>query len=462
MRHWPVVLLAACLACSSDPLSGTHSSDAGTSDDPSSAGDGDDEPGDGDGDEPPGDGDQVPGDGDGDGETGDGDGTQADDAAVPPGEPDAGDGDTVSPEGLHHPGILVNRGMLDFVKGKIDADAEPWRGALEQAQDSKYGSLSYEAQPRANVECGSYSNPDNGCSEEKSDCVAAYTHALLWYHTGDEAHAEKAIEIMNAWSSTIEQHTNSNAPLQAAWVAEVFPRAAEIIRYTYDGWAEADIEQFETMLRDVYLPLLIDGSSSNGNWELSMIEAVMNIGIFIDDKGVFDKGVKMWRERVPAYVYLTSDGPTPVPPPRGNKTGEALIGFWYNQRTFVDGLSQETCRDLGHVQYGLAAILNAAETARIQGVDLYGEEQERIRATLGFHAKYINGEPVPDWLCNGALKDARADPMWEIGYNHYATTLHYDMPQTRALTMSIRPSGADHHMVWETLTHGDIGGAGLH
>jgi hypothetical protein len=221
------------------------------------------------------------------------------------------------------------------------------------------------------------------------------------------------------------------------------------------------VQRFADMLRNVYLPLIKNGSSSNGNWELSMIEAVINIGVFTDDRATFDKGVKMWRERVPAYFYLESDGATPVPPPRGNKTGNALIGFWYNQRTFVNGLAQETCRDLGHTQYGLAATINAAETAYLQGVDLYGEQKDRLRHAMGFHAKYINGEPVPSWLCGGSLKDKSADPMWEIGFNHYGRRLGIGMAQTQALTNRIRPGGATHHMDWEVLTHGDLGRVGV-
>jgi hypothetical protein len=358
-----------------------------------------------------------------------------------------------------HPGILVNHGMLDFVKAHIDQ--APWKGALAKLKGDWRGSLDYQPHARETVECGSYSNPDVGCSDEKNDCVAAYTHALLWFHTGESAHAEKAIQIMNAWSSTIKGHTNSNAPLQSAWVAETFPRAAEIIRYTYDGWPTDEAERFETMLKNVYQPMVENGSSSNGNWETSMIEAALNIAVYNDDEALFQKAIEMWRERTPAYIYLESDGATPVPPPRGNKTGNALIGFWYNQTTFVNGLSQETCRDFSHTQYGLAGIINAAETAFIQGVDLYAEEAERLRQGLGFHAKYINGAAVPDWLCGGALKDVYGAPMWEIGYNHFVTRLGGTMPQTETLTMKVRPTGADHHMAWETLTHGNIGWAGL-
>jgi hypothetical protein len=361
-----------------------------------------------------------------------------------------------------HPGVLVDRAQLDFVKGKIKAGAQPWKAAFDAAASSKYGALSYKPGAIAHVKCGSYSNPDIGCSAEKDDAAAAYTHALLWYFTGDTKHAKKAIEIMNDWSSTLKDHSLSNAPLQSAWVASVWPRAAEIIRYTAAGWAAADVARFEKMLHDVYLPEVEDGSGSNGNWELSMIEASMGIGVFLDDHGIFNKAASMWRARVPAYVYLASDGSQPVAPPRGNKnTKSELIDFWYGQSKFVDGLAQETCRDFGHVQLGFAAMTNAAETARIQGVDLYGQEQKRITAAYEFHAKLINGAPVPSWLCGGKLKDASATEMWEIGYNEYAARDGASLPHTKELVEKNRPTGVNHHMVWETLTHAKTGSVGI-
>src|SRR5262249_20201696 len=156
---------------------------------------------------------------------------------------------------------------------------------------------------------------------------------------------------------------------QSAWVAEVFPRAAEIIRYANAGWSDADIAKFGGMLKNVYLPEVVNGTKVNGNWDTSMIEATMNIAIFLDDRPTFDKAVAMWRKRTPAYIYLSSDGALPVQPPNDTKSASSLGGFWYNPTQFVDGLSQESCRDLpnsgtqgfGHAQYGTAAIINAAE-----------------------------------------------------------------------------------------------------
>src|SRR5205809_1688752 len=68
-----------------------------------------------------------------------------------------------------HPGVLVNAGQLAFVKGKIAAGAEPWKTAFHQTQSSRFGSLSYTPHPIATVQCGPYSTPDVGCSDEKND-----------------------------------------------------------------------------------------------------------------------------------------------------------------------------------------------------------------------------------------------------------------------------------------------------
>ena len=313
------------------------------------------------------------------------------------------------------------------------------------------------------VESGPYSRPDIGAGDEKRDVVAAYTHALLWQLTGEKAHAEKAIEIMNAWSAVLREHKGHNAPLQSSWIGSVFPRAAEIIRYTYPEWKPAEIERFSQMLRTAYLPYIEeDRADFNGNWELSMIEAMIAIGVFNDDEALFQKGVSMWRKRVPAYFYLKRDGDLPVPPPLGGKDSkEELIEYWQGQTTFVDGLAQETCRDFGHTFYGLAAMVNAAETARQQGVDLYGEEAERITTAMEFHAAFVLGKPVPRWLRGGRLRISDGST-WEIAFNHYHNRLGMDLPQTEKVILTrARPTGSDHHMNWETLTHADLGTKGL-
>ena len=105
-----------------------------------------------------------------------------------------------------HPGILVNKGMLDFVKAQVAAGAKTAKDALSAAENDDHGKLDYTASPVENVACGpSSSGPGAAdCQNEKDDAAAAYTHALIWYYTGDQKHADVAKAIMDAWSGTMK------------------------------------------------------------------------------------------------------------------------------------------------------------------------------------------------------------------------------------------------------------------
>lgn len=378
-------------------------------------------------------------------------------AAEPARAAPAASAEVAAPTAFTHPGVLVSRGQLDHIRGKVDAGAQPWKSAFDQMKASRYAALDRTPKPRAVVECGSYSDPNHGCTDEREDAIAAYTLALTWYITQDERYAKKAVEIMDAWSGTIKDHTDSNAPLQTGWAGSSWPRAAEIIRYTYDGWAQDKVDRFKTMLRTVYLPKVIGGSNSNGNWELSMVEAAVGISVFLDDKTSYDKAMTKFRGRVPAYVYLESDGGTPkAAPGSGLDTREKIIKYWQGQSTFVNGLTQETCRDFTHTGYGISAISHIAETSRIQGRDLYATDVgERLRYALGFQAKYELGEAPPSWLCGGSVKRGLG-PVTEVGLNALHTRLGQAMTNTQTLTERGRPAGSNNLFVaWETLTHAE-------
>ncbi|TMR24974.1 hypothetical protein ETD86_02325 [Nonomuraea turkmeniaca] len=360
-----------------------------------------------------------------------------------------------APAAFTHPGVLVSRAQLDFVRSKVNAGAQPWKAAYDQMVASSLASLSRTPKPRAVVECGPYSNPNLGCTDERQDALAAYTDALIWYISRDTRYAQKAIQIMDAWSAVITDHTNSNAPLQTGWAGSSWPRAAEIIRYTYTGWSATGVNRFATMLRNVYLPEVINGrATTNGNWELSMMDAAIGIAVFLEDKAAYDKAVSTLRARMPAYIYLTSDGAHPKGPAVSSiDTRSEIVAYWHDQETFVDGLSQETCRDFTHTGYGLAAIAHVAETARIQGQDLYPEIADRLRHALGLHSKYQLGTAVPSWLCGGGLT-LGLGPVTEVGFNALHHRMGIGMTNTQTLTERQRPAGTNNLFVaWETLTH---------
>jgi hypothetical protein len=291
----------------------------------------------------------------------------------------------------------------------------------------------------------------------------------MWAYTRNIAYAKKSIEIMNAWSGSVQKHINANAPLVAAWAAEVWPRAAEIIHHTTPKgtWSGAYVKRFKNMLKRAYLPYIINGrlTLSGGNWELSMAEGVINIAVFLDNPTLFKKGIALWNRRVPAYFYLKSDGNLPRKPPvakslsKKMKTKAQLINFWHTPGKWINGLSQETCRDMIHTNLGIAAAINAAETARLQGVNLYKKQKKRLVEAVELHAGFSKGGSVP--VCGGKLTYAPVTSTYEMAFNHFAHRMHVKMPKTKSLLPKIRPTGTSWVLpfsAWESLTHAYTGG----
>lgn len=367
-----------------------------------------------------------------------------------------------------HPGILSGGAQLNWMAAQVNAGLSPWYGAYVKASTHALGSQTYAPKPLVSVDT-SVAAQQNALM---ADSQAAYTQALLWFITRNPVYADNAIKIMNAWSSTMTGGiTGSNARPSAAWTGDIWPRAAEIIRSSYldaSGkrlWSDSDIATFKNFLITQYLPMVAPGfpyGNYGGNLHASAAAAAMHIGVFNDDATTFLKGVAMWRTTLASYLYMTTDGPNPVPPVNwtaANSTPANLLTLWQGQAPNFNGQSQETCRDLGHVHWGLAALANGAETAFQQGFNLYAESTlgtantTRFQQGLEFNATYQNGATVPATLCKGAINMGSSGATGELAYNALVSRWGLALPQLDAYLSPKRPTGASFFMNWETLTH---------
>lgn len=364
-----------------------------------------------------------------------------------------------------HPGVLVSGEQLEYVKSQLLN--EPFKSAFANLLNSEYANTSWTLQgPPAdlNIDCGGYDHPDKGCTFEDYDAVAAYTQALLFALTGNDEYAKTAIRIMDAYAN-VKSYTNSNAPVQAAWSASKWTRAAEIIIHSNASvWPGTSSNAFIAFLKNIILPHIKNGSNSNGNWEASMIEGILGIAVLTEDEKLFNTAVDLWTSRVPSYLYFHTDGIKPVPfPHRPNGQGPPNTQGWYGQNVYdlrVDGLCQELCRDMEHSQMGISALLNAAETAYIQGVNLFEKEQMRIAAALEFHANILLGAKPGDFVCrNKGVVDATISyPTYEVGFNALHNRMSIDLPTSyKHIIDNVRPIKLPVNRwmnAWETLTHG--------
>ena len=91
------------------------------------------------------------------------------------------------------------------------------------------------------------------------------------------------------------------------------------------------------------------------------------------------------------------------------------------------------------------------------GVFNDAEQGKRIIAALEFQAQYLppNNAQPPQGL------EFHVHPTWEVAYNHCRDRLGFSLPKMSAVLPTIRPTGVNHHMNWETLTHAGMGAVGL-
>ncbi|NQX01476.1 alginate lyase family protein [bacterium] len=348
-----------------------------------------------------------------------------------------------------HPGALSSKAELDFVKGRIQAGAQPWKGEFEQIRNSDLATRGPHG--LANID-----SKNHDANLSRDDAAAAYTQALLWYFSEDEVSARRSIAILNSWAN-LQGFTSGTEQdrLQAGWIGAVFASAAEIMRL-YPGWTAGEIGDLQAMFKKAFYPQLNTASSWNGNVDLTQIDAMMAIAVFNDDETEFRQGLARLKLRSPAYFYLKSDGP--LPRPIAGDGGDPQK-FWSNPAQWIDGLTQETCRDNGHhSQFGLGSALHAAEIAWHQGVDVYSENQQRFTAAMEFMASRFLSGSMQGVCANDVPSPDRYDS-WEIGYNHYHRRRGVALPNTRQLiNEQIRPHARrnEWNLMYETLTHAEL------
>jgi hypothetical protein len=261
------------------------------------------------------------------------------------------------------------------------------------------------------------------------DGNATYQNALMWCITGDEAHAQKAIEILNAWAYALKEITGKDQHLAAGLNGFKFVNAAELMRATYPKWQTKDIGQCERMFKSAIYPVIKDFATfANGNWDAACLKTMMGIAVFCDDREMFDRAVNYFR----------------------NGSGNGRLTHYVINDT---GQCQESGRDQSHTQLGLACLAEACEIAWNQGADLYGEADNRLLKGFEYTARYNLGHDVSFVSCTDTTGKYRHQkiseqargrfrPVFEMVWNHYHYRRGLDAPFTKEVVEKLRPEGA--------------------
>ena len=362
-----------------------------------------------------------------------------------------------------HPGMVVTNADFTRMAQKVAANEQPWKGSYDLLVASANSQSTWG--PRAVGTINRGTSPDN-CALLYNDAAAAYQNALRWKITGDTAHADKAVQILNAWGYTLTAITgNADRFLAAGLYGYEMANAAEIMR-GYPGWAAADFNQFKSMMLAVFYPMnndfLLNHNTANiqnywANWDLCNMASILAIGILCDDQAKIDQAVN----------YFKTGG--------GNGAINNAVPILHSPTL---GQWQESGRDQEHALMGIGLMATICEMAWNQGIDLYGYADRRFMAGAEYVARYNNLKPVPfayySWRSgqgggspntHGGVSNAgqgATRAIWDTIVGHYSHRLGLYIPEVEEKAAATRPDGgpqygnhgsAFDHLGFTTLTH---------
>lgn len=337
-----------------------------------------------------------------------------------------------------HPGLLHGVADLQRIKGFVDNQyGRPYqsyqllqassRASATYTMAGPYPSLTRDPSLTLNgIPGGTIKNGVEG------DCLAAYYNALQYNITGQEAHALKATQILDAYAATTTAIVGADAELNGLY-GFLFANAAELMRYTYPAWPQAKQVQCETMLKNVFYPVLQNfRPCAHGNWDIICMKALLSIAVYSNDTAMFN--------RVVNYFY--------------HGEGNGSID---NYVLTAAGQLQESNRDQPHTMLALGSMAELAEMAFHQGVDLYSASGNAILRGYEYTAKYNLGFTVdyqtaydyceknysdytPEAISSNGRGQLRS--VFEIAYNHFVYRKGQEMPWTLQVLHAMGPEGA--------------------
>lgn len=318
-----------------------------------------------------------------------------------------------------HPGCGLTRSELDRMKEKVLIKESPWIDGWNAMLAESEANSNFNPAPKTTV-----GGSDGTRQRASRDATAAYYNILEWYVTGDISHAECAINILNAWSTSITSIVTGELfmlPIQQ------FMQAAELARL-YPGWKLTDFERFKNISRNYFYPACSDFRTYSGTWPGwggPANACCLYIGIFLDDSTMVTQSIDYYK----------------------NGTGGGALA----NGILANGQVTEMGRDQPHAEIGLSSYVGICKAALNQGTDLFSYDDNRLLKGFEYFCKFNLNHPV-DWdvIEYGSHKffypaPSNSSPSsmpnnriyggesFSLAYHHYTDIKGFNAPYLRAM-----------------------------
>ncbi|MFA4870925.1 MAG: alginate lyase family protein [Pedobacter sp.] len=358
---------------------------------------------------------------------------------------------TPAPSG-NHPNIYLNTNEITNIKNKISLGQQPWKGAYDKfmsedvpsALGTTIQSVTYGGKTPPSGDIHDYfSEPpyiSDGVFDPNADRTdynsamvigkAVRDLGLAYALTGDNKYADKAIQLINAW--TVNPATkmnpkvttfNSQAYIEIPITITGMYYGADLI-WNYQGWNINDKNAFKTWVGSTSTSRGRTKELNPQNYENWKILFISSSAVITGNSNDMDWSFQYWKELIPKQI---------------NTQGQ-----------IINELSRT--RSLFYSIYSINAMTQTAEIARHQNMDLYNYKTgdgRGLELAYDYHAPYLAGKLT--WPYQELRPDLLEYATYENAYSFKQKSSYMDV-----INRGVRPLYEKRTMGAVTLTHAHV------
>jgi autotransporter-associated beta strand protein len=263
---------------------------------------------------------------------------------------------STSAQSFTRPGIPFSAADINQLKANIGT--EPWASAFASFSSASHSSLGYGPQgPHAIVGRA----PNVNLNQFNNDMRAIHNLTWMWVFTGNNAYAQKATDLLDAWAVTNTQWSGDETFLALGDAAEHFVTAADILRSMYPGWTQANTDHVNHWFANVLWPEAdVPNPVRGANQGAIQLKLALGVAAFLGDQTKWEQAISVFRK--------DAAGALPNSLPNGQ------VG--------------DTGRDEGHWAGQLIALAWCAEVAWKQGIDVFADLDHRLLVANELYSRF--------------------------------------------------------------------------
>lgn len=346
-----------------------------------------------------------------------------------------------------HPNMFLNQSEIEDIKEKVMSNREPWKTAYERLMSEADSSLST---PIQSVTYGGITPPTGDIHDywagtvlipdpDRTDYRAAIklgksvrALGISYALTGDSRYADKAVQLINAWTVTPSTRMNprftpgpNNTWVNVIEYYVTFPGmfyGADLI-WNYPGWNSADKDEFKSWAKDLISSSGRNKPSNPQNYENWRTLFISSAAVVADDYDTLNWVSNYWKELIPLQM---------------DSQGKMIREL-------------ERHNSLSYSLYAIGPMIQAAEIARHHGTDLYNyrlADGRSLELALDFHAPYVAGKKSWPYPQRDTYAGENA-ALYELAYSFKQKSPYMDV-----INKWGRPMYEGRTMGPVTLTHG--------